>query len=81
VARTIIQRLHIVRGQIDALANLISGEEDCKKVTQQFYAINSALKKAMEIYFKENINSCLKAVDKKEKQTIEFLLGEIVKNK
>ena len=81
MARTIIQRLHIVRGQIDALANLISREEDCKKVTQQFYAINSALKKAMEIYFKENINSCLKAVDKKEKQTIEFLLGEIVKNK
>ena len=81
MGRTIVQRLHIVKGQIDGLANLILKNEDCQKVTQQFYAVNSALKKAMEVYFKENVDSCLRSVSKEEKKTIDFLLGEIIKNK
>ena len=78
---TITQRLNITAGQINGLINLMENKEDCQKVTAQFYAINSGLKKAMGMYFKENINSCLKSVNFKKKKTIEFLLEEVTKNK
>ncbi len=78
---TIIQRLNIIKGQIDGLANLIEKKENCHKVTEQFYAINVALKKVIELYFKENLTSCLTSVNLKKKRIIEFLLKEIIKNK
>jgi len=78
---TIIQRLNIVKGQVDGLANLIEKKEDCRKITEQFYAINVGLKKAIEMYFNENLSSCLKSVNLKKRKTIEFLLKEIIKNK
>jgi DNA-binding FrmR family transcriptional regulator len=78
---TTVQRLHIVKGQIDGLINLIEKQEDCRKVTEQFYAINAGLKKAIEKHFKDNLSSCLKSVNLKRRKTIEFLLKEIIKNK
>jgi len=78
---TIIQRLNIINGQIDGLANLIEKKENCRKITEQFYAINVALKKVIEIYFKDNLSSCLKSINFKKRKTIEFLLKEIIKNK
>ncbi len=78
---TIAQRLNIVKGQIDGLINLIEKKESCHKVTTQFYAINSGLKKAIEMYFKENIDSCLKTINFRKKKTVNFLLEEIIKNK
>lgn len=78
---TIIQRLNIIKGQVDGLSNLIEKKEDCRKVTEQFYAINVGLKKMVEMYFKENLSSCLESIDLKKRKTIEFLLKEIVKNK
>jgi DNA-binding FrmR family transcriptional regulator len=78
---TTVQLLHIVKGQIDGLINLIEKQEDCRKVTEQFYAINAGLKKAIEKHFKDNLSSCLKSVNLKRRKTIEFLLKEIIKNK
>lgn len=78
---TTIQRLHIVKGQVDGLINLIEKEEDCRKITEQFYAVNTGLKKAIEKYFKDNLSSCLKSVNLKKRKTIEFLLEEIIKSK
>jgi DNA-binding FrmR family transcriptional regulator len=78
---TVIQRLNIIRGQIDGLTNLIEKKEDCRKITEQFSAINVALKKAIEMYFKENLTACLESISLKKRKTIEFLLKEIVKNK
>jgi len=77
----LIKRLNIIKGQIDGLARLMEKNEDCKKVSEQFYAINSAFKKVMELYFKENLTSCLRSINLRKKQTIEFLLKEIVKSK
>jgi DNA-binding FrmR family transcriptional regulator len=79
--KTIIQRLNIIKGQIDGLANLMEKREDCQKVTEQFYAVNIALKKVVELYFKENLTSCLKSINFKKRKTINFLLKEIIKNK
>jgi len=78
---TIIQRLNIIKGQIDGLANLVERKEDCRKITEQFYAINVALKKAIEMYFNEHLTVCLKSINFKKRKTIEFLLKEIIKNK
>ncbi len=78
---TVVQRLNIVRGQIDGLVNLIEEKENCSKVAEQFRAVDAALKKAIEMYFKENLTTCLKSVNRKDKRTIEFLLKEIIKNK
>ena len=78
---TIKHRLNIIKGQINGLTNLIENEENCRKVATQFYALNSALKKVIELYFAKNLNSCLKYSKKKDKQTIRFLLKEIIKNK
>ncbi len=78
---TLVQRLHIIKGQIDGLSNLLEKEKNCHKITEQFYAINSGLKKVMELYFKENLISCFKSINLKKRETIEFLLKEIIKNK
>ncbi len=78
---TIIQRLNIIKGQIDGLASLMEERNDCRKITEQFYAINVGLKKVIEMYFKDNLSSCLKSVNLKKRKTIEFLLKEIIKNK
>ena len=61
--------------------DLIEKNENCRKVSEQFYAINAALKKVMELYFKENLTSCLRSINLRKKRTIEFLLKEIVKSK
>ena len=78
---TITQRLNIIKGQIDGLTKLIEKNEDCRKITEQFYAIIFGLKKAMELYFKKNLNSCLRSLNLKKRKTINFLLEEIIKNK
>ncbi|MEA3344551.1 MAG: metal-sensing transcriptional repressor [Patescibacteria group bacterium] len=78
---TIVQRLNIIKGQINGLTNLIEENKGCHQVTEQFYAINAGLKKAMELYFKADMASCLKSVNFKKRKTIEFLLKEIVENK
>ena len=78
---TSVQRLHIVKGQIDGLINLIEKQEDCHKITEQFYAINAGLEKAIEKHFEDNLSSCLRSINFKKRKTIEFLLKEIIKNK
>ncbi len=78
---TVNQRLNIVKGQINGLMDLIEEGENCRKVTEQFYAANTALKKAMELYFKENMTTCLESINPQKKTVIEFLLKEIIKNK
>ena len=77
---TIIQRLNIVKGQIDGLVRLIKNGENCRKVTVQFYAANTAFKKIIELYLKENLISCLNSLNLKKKKTVDFLLKEILKN-
>jgi len=78
---TTIQRLHIINGQVDGLINLLEKKEDCHKITEQFYAISAGFKKAIEIYLKDNLSSCIKSINFKKRKTIEFLLKETIKNK
>jgi len=78
---TIIQRLNIIKGQIDGLINIIEKQEDCRKITEQFYAINAGFKKVIEIYLENNLSSCLESINLKNKKNLNFLLKEIIRGK
>jgi len=78
---TITQRLNIIKGQIDGLINIIKKQEDCRKTTEQFYAINAGFKKVIEIYLENNLASCLESINLKDKKNLNFLLKEIIKAK
>ncbi len=78
---TLEQRLNIIKGQIDGLIRSIRKKEDCHKIVNQFYATNSGIKKATELYLAKNLNSCFKSINLKNKKTINFLLKEIIENK
>jgi len=78
---TLKQRLNIIQGQVDGLIKLIEKKEDCRKIVNQFYATNSGMKKATEIYLAENLSSCFRSINLKNKKTINFLLKELIENK
>lgn len=78
---SLIQRLRIISGQINGLAKLIEKEEKCEKVTGQFHAVNSGIKRVMELYLKQNLEACFKVSKLKNNKNIDFLLREIIKNK
>lgn len=71
--------MNIIGGQLDGLSRLIGEAANCQIVTAQFKAINSALKKAMEMYLKENLECCMK--DMKKNKNAQFLLKEIIESK
>ena len=79
--RTTQQRLNIIKGQIEGRSKIIDRQGPCKKIMEQFQAINSGLKKTMEAYFKENIGACLEKMDKSTKAEVETLLESILKAK
>ena len=76
------RRLNIVKGQIDGLAKAMESEtKDCQAVLNQFKAIDSALKKVVEMYIKKNMEFCLRAVHSKDKETINVLIERLIKEK
>jgi DNA-binding FrmR family transcriptional regulator len=79
---TPIQRLNIIKGQIEGLIRLLEKDsQNCQKITEQFYAIEAALKKTIEIYLKENLAVCLKTVKGAHKKDVDFLIQEIIKKR
>ena len=78
---TLKQRLNIIQGQINALAGSIEEDKDCRQVTGQLYAINAGLKKVIQLYFQQNLETCLKPGKKADKKKLNFLLKEVIKNK
>ncbi|MFA6520990.1 MAG: metal-sensing transcriptional repressor [Candidatus Gracilibacteria bacterium] len=78
---TLTQRFNILKGQMEALTKLVGEKNSCQKVVTQFHALNAGLKKIMELYLKENLASCFKSINSKEKKDIDFILGEIIKIK
>ncbi len=76
---TITQRLNIIKGQLDALSAIIDDGKNCKKAIEQFRAVNSGLKKVIELYLQENLTSCLQSATIKDKEQINIVLGEFLK--
>jgi len=78
VEKSLIERLNIVNGQIQGLKKLIESKEDCRKVITQFKAADSALRKALREYLRENMSSCLRMINKKNRKEIEDLMADLV---
>ncbi|MFH1657491.1 MAG: metal-sensing transcriptional repressor [bacterium] len=76
------RRLNIIKGQLDGLSKRIENEpKDCHAILDQFKAINSALKKVVELYIKKNMEFCLRTVDFKDKEVINALVEKLIKEK
>ena len=80
--KDLIRRLNIIKGQVDGLSNLVEESScDCQAVLNQFKAIDSGLKKVVELYIKKNMEFCLRTVHSKDKEVINNLIGKLIKEK
>ncbi len=78
VEKSLIERLNIISGQIQGLKKLIESKEDCRKVIIQFKAADSAFRKALREYLRENMSSCLHTVNKKNRKEMEDLMADLI---
>ncbi|MGM0629095.1 MAG: metal-sensitive transcriptional regulator [Patescibacteria group bacterium] len=79
--KPVITRLNRAKGQIDGLIRLIESESDCQKVAEQFSAADAALKRAVEVYLRDHLDSCLGESDPKTKKEMESIMGALFKRK
>ncbi len=80
--KDLTRRLNIIKGQIDGLSKLVETKpEDCQGVLNQFKAIDSGLKKVVELYIKKNMKFCLRTVHSKDKKMINSLMERLIKEK
>lgn len=76
---SLTQRLNIIKGQVEALSTIIDEGKSCKKAIEQFHAVNSGLKRVIELYLQENLTSCLQSTTTKDREEINLILGEFLK--
>ncbi|MCK5044645.1 metal-sensitive transcriptional regulator [Candidatus Parcubacteria bacterium] len=80
--KDLVRRLNIIKGQVDGLSKLVDKEScDCHAVLNQFKAIDSGLKKVVELYIKKNMEFCLRTVHSKDKEVINDLIEKLIKEK
>lgn len=54
-----IQRLKRVEGQIRGVQAMMEEERDCREIMQQLAAVNSAVKSASRVFFREYAAACM----------------------
>ena len=54
-----IQRLKRVEGQIRGVQTMLEQERDCREIMQQLAAVNSAVKSASRVFFREYAAACM----------------------
>jgi DNA-binding FrmR family transcriptional regulator len=54
-----IQRLKRVEGQIRGVQAMMGEERDCREIMQQLAAVNSAVKSASRVFFREYAAACM----------------------
>lgn len=80
--KDLTRRLNIIKGQVDSLSKLVAAKPgDCQGVLNQFKAIDSGLKKVVELYIKKNMEFCLRTVRSKDKKVINGLMEKLIKEK
>lgn len=74
----LLHRLKIARGHFDKVIRMVEDDEYCLDITQQTYAIQSALKKIDEVLLEHHLKTCVKDaivsdknVDEKVKEILE----------
>lgn len=74
----LLHRLKIARGHFDKVIKMIEDDAYCLHITQQTYAIQSALRKIDEILLEHHLKTCVKDaivnrrdVDEKVREVLE----------
>ncbi|MBI4225799.1 metal-sensing transcriptional repressor [Candidatus Roizmanbacteria bacterium] len=76
--KNLLHRLKIARGHFDKVIQMVDEDEYCLDITQQTYAIQSAIKKIDEVILERHLKTCVKdaiisdkQVDEKVKEILE----------
>jgi DNA-binding FrmR family transcriptional regulator len=80
-AADITKRLHMVEGQLDAIARMIAADEECTAILTQFKAARSGLERAFALFLQANMRRCmgLKDLPAKSREELERITAELVK--
>lgn len=76
--QSVVHRLKRVRGQIDGLIRLVESDAECKKVVEQFSAADSALRRAVEHYLQEHLDTCLHKTDRKTREEVKTVTDALI---
>lgn len=69
--KNLLHRLKIARGHFDKVIQMIEEDVYCLDITQQTYAIQSALKKIDEVILEHHLKTCVKDAIISDKQVDE----------
>ncbi len=73
------QRINNIIGQMEGIKNMLSTKQDCAAVITQLKAVKSALSSLTAKVVGENVESCVKGLDKKGREKISNLINELSK--
>ena len=74
------QLLNNVIGQLEGVKRMLEEEKDCFDIMIQMKAARSALETVMNNFMEENFTECVVGINKKDREKLEKLLKEIIKN-
>lgn len=63
--------MKIARGHFDKVIQMVDDDEYCLDITQQTYAIQSAIKKSEEVILEHHLKTCVKEAIVSDKQVDE----------
>jgi DNA-binding FrmR family transcriptional regulator len=74
------QLLNNVIGQLEGIKRMMENEKDCFEIIIQMKAVRSAVETIMKNFMEENFTKCVVGINKKDREKLEKLLKEILKN-
>lgn len=73
------QRINNIIGQMQGIKNMLRAKQDCVAVIIQLKAVKSAMSSLSAKVIGENVESCMKGLDKKGREKISKLINELTK--
>ena len=74
----LLHRLKIIRGHLDKVIEMITGDEYCMDILQQSVAVGNALKQAEQVILENHLKTCVSDAIK-NKQDVEEKVDEVIK--
>lgn len=74
------QLINNIIGQLEGIKKMLNNDRDCVAVLTQMKAVDSAFSTLISKYLQENINICLDSKNQNDKELMEKLVKELVKN-
>ncbi|MFW5888255.1 MAG: metal-sensitive transcriptional regulator [Patescibacteria group bacterium] len=74
------QLINNIIGQLNGVKKMMKEDKDCTEVLVQLKASKSGIKALMNRLIEEHSSNCLQGLKKKDKEKINSLFKEIIKN-